>query len=53
MKARTKKIESKTYEPPFAEVIQIDMPTVLCTSGAIGVKGNSTESVTTQSFIFP
>ena len=53
MKTIARELERKPYEAPRAEIIQNEKQSVLCASGATGLKGNSTESVTTQTFIFP
>ena len=53
MKAMKEKDNFKkraTYVPPRAEVIGIEPISVLCSSALMG---NSTESVTTETFVFP
>ncbi len=42
--------ERQPYQPPHVEIIEIEVQGVLCGSALLG---NSTESVTTETFIFP
>ena len=50
MKVKPSSSKRRTYEAPSAEIFETEAPAVLCYSALMG---NSTESVTTQSFIFP
>lgn len=47
---KTQKYRRLPYQPPCAEIINIETECVLCSSGLMG---NSTESVTTEIFAFP
>lgn len=55
METNAKRTARKVYEAPVAEVIRIEAQTILCASPVVNPNytGNSTESVTTQSFMFP
>lgn len=51
-KMRQAKANRKTYEPPMAEVISLEVHGVLCASRG-GGRGITTNNVTTETFIFP
>ena len=50
MRQTENSLKRQTYEPPRAEIINLETQGVLCSSALMG---NSTESVTTETFVFP
>lgn len=46
-------MKQTTYQPPRAEIINLESQGVLCASGASSLFGNSTESVPTHTFSIP
>lgn len=51
MKTQTDSLKlRKTYQPPRAEIIGMVTQSVLCNSALIA---NTTEAVTTETFVFP
>ena len=51
MKQNESSLRRLTYQPPCAEIIQIESQTVLCASGVVtGMKGNTTEGVGISDF---
>ena len=50
MKENDTTLKRRPYLAPRSEVLEIEQCNVLCSSALLG---NSTESVTTETFIFP
>lgn len=50
MNQKESSLKRQPYLPPRAEILELEPQSVLCSSA---IDGNSTEAVTTGTFIFP